>query len=52
MNNEIFYEIYDRQLLKTRALKREKPNQGGWFLVFTKLKAIQTPGLDLSFTWI
>ena len=43
-----FYEIYDHQLLKTRVLKREKPK----VLVFTKLKAIQNPGLDLSFTWI
>ena len=43
-----FYEIYDHQLLKTRALKREKPNMVGFY----KLKAIQNPGLDLSFTWV
>ena len=43
-----FYEIYDHQLLKTRALKREKPKVVG----STKLKAIQNPGLELSFTWI
>ena len=27
-----FYEIYDRQLLKTRAYK-ERKTQGGWFLL-------------------
>ena len=40
-----FYEIYDHQLLKTRALKREKPKVVGFF--FYSLKAIQTR----VFTW-
>ena len=42
-----FYEIYDHQLLKTRVLKKENPK-----MVLTKPKAIQNPGLDLTFTWV
>jgi len=38
---KFFYE-------KTQALKRETPR----WSVFTKLKAIQIAGLDLSFTWV
>ena len=43
-----FYEIYDHQLLQSRALTREKPKM----LVFTKPKAIQTQALDSNFTWV
>ena len=45
----IFYKIYNHQLLKTRAFKSENP-QGGLF--FTKSKAIQNLSLNLSFTWV
>jgi len=41
---KIFYEIYDHQL----HLREKNPR----WLVFTKLKAIQNPGLHLSFTWV
>ena len=46
---KIFYETHDHQLLKTQAIKRENPKM---IVFFTKLKAIQTPGLNLIFTWV
>ena len=43
-----FYEIYLPQLLKTRALKSEKPKAVGFY----QTQAIQNPSLDLRFTMV
>ena len=43
-----FYKIFDHQLLKTRALKRENPKIVGFY----ETQGIPNPGLDRSFTWV